>query len=122
MPAAEAMAPRAKDNTKVNEEVREVCFSGATRIPEVKCRVWRPGPAPVGRELSAVLAACSAEREAADRFHVSVINGNATGSESAFSMTVDADVTTVNSLTGIPVLDPSTNAHSCCSCICVART
>src|SRR5260370_34836179 len=113
MQASEGMAGRAKANTKVNGEVREVCFSGATRIPAVKCRVWRSGPAPVGRELSAVLAACSAEREAADRLHVSLINGDATGSESASSMTADADVTTVNSLTGIPVLDPSTKAHSC---------
>jgi len=121
MPAAEAMAPRANANTKVDEEVREVrevgevgevreVFSGATRIPAVKCRIPRPGPAPVGRALSVVLAACSAEREAADRFNVSLVNGGAMRSKSAFSMTADADVTTVNSLTGIPVLDPSTNA------------
>src|ERR1700675_1682538 len=103
MPAAEAMAPRANAYTNVDEEVREVCFSGATRIPAVKCRVRHPGPAPVGRGLSAVLAPCSAEREAADPFHVSLINGGATGSESAFSMTAEADVTTVNSLTGIPI-------------------
>src|SRR5260370_15321858 len=112
MPAAQAMAARAKANT-VNEEVREVCFTGATRIPAVRCRVWHPGSAPVGRELSAVLATCSAEKEAADRFQVSLINGEATGSGSAFFITAYAAATTVNSLTGIAVLDPSTNAHSC---------
>src|SRR5260370_3717826 len=59
MPAAQAMAARAKANT-VNEEVREVCFTGATRIPAGEGRVVPPGSSPVRRERGYCLAPASA--------------------------------------------------------------
>src|SRR5260370_2738127 len=103
MPASEAMAARAKANTQVNEEVREVYFSGATRIPAVKCRLSRPGPAPVGRELSAVFGPCSAAKETAAPFLVSFLKREPAGSENAFFIPLTPASLTPQSATSHPL-------------------